>query len=84
MIIFGTKNVYTFILKIKALKILKDKLTNSYKFNEKEIDELINLIHIIINQNSFQYNAKNYAFVMRNLLSVLLFKLQKTTKQITY
>lgn len=58
MITLDTKNICTFISKLKALKIVLNKFTYNNNFYNKEIDEIIYSIHIIINENNSDYNKK--------------------------
>jgi hypothetical protein len=78
MISLDVKNLYTSIPKIDALNILKYKLTHSI-FNNKEINEIIHSINIIVNQNYFEYDKKMYSqndgFVMGSPLSAILSEL---------
>jgi len=54
MISLDVKNLYTSIPKHEALDILKNKLTNSYKLNTKEMHFKNNIIH----QYILDYNNK--------------------------
>lgn len=76
MISLDVKNVYTSIPKHVILDIIKKNLTNSNKWNTKEIHEIINAINVIINQNYFLHDNKIYSrkksFVINGPLRSLL------------